>query len=35
MFAAALYPVIEPRGSRPDHTLWALISSVPFDKAVE
>lgn len=35
MFAAALYPVIEPRGSRLDQTLWALISSVPFDKAVE
>lgn len=33
MFAAALYPVIEPRGSRFDQTLWALISDVPFDQA--
>lgn len=35
MFAAALYPVLEPRGSRFDQTLWALISNVPFDKAAK
>lgn len=33
MFAAALYPVLEPRGSRFDQTLWALISAEPFDQA--
>ncbi|MDO4643123.1 MAG: DUF3438 family protein [Cardiobacteriaceae bacterium] len=33
VFAAALYPVLEPRGNRFDQTLWALISQVPFDKA--
>ena len=33
MFAAALYPVREPRGSRFDQTLWALISAEPFDQA--
>lgn len=33
VFAAALYPVLEARGSRFDQTLWALISQVPFDKA--
>ena len=33
MFAAALYPVIEPQGSRMDQTLWALVSELPFDQA--
>lgn len=33
-FAAALYPVIAPRGSRYDQTLWALISAEPFAKAI-
>lgn len=33
MFAAALYPVLEPRGRQFDQTLWALISAVPFEQA--
>lgn len=33
MFAAALYPMIEPQGSRMDQTLWALVSELPFDQA--
>lgn len=32
IFAAALYPVLEPSGSKYDQTLWALISEVPFAK---
>lgn len=32
-FAAALYPVLEPSGSRFDQTLWAVITAVPFDKS--
>ncbi len=34
MFAAALYPVIQPRGSHQDQTLWAVVTAIPFNKAV-
>ncbi len=34
MFAAALYPVIQPKGSPQDQTLWAVVTDMPFNKAI-
>lgn len=34
MFAAALYPVIQPQGSVQDQTLWSVVTAVPFNKAI-
>ncbi len=34
MFAAALYPVIQPKGSYQDQTLWAVVTDMPFNKAI-
>lgn len=33
VFAAALHPVLSPSGTTEDRTLWALISTVPFEQA--
>ncbi len=33
-FSASLHPVIQPAGSMQDQTLWAVITGVPFNKAI-
>ncbi len=34
IFAAALYPVIQPKGSPQDQTLWAVVTEIPFNQAI-
>ncbi len=34
IFAAALYPVIQPKGSPQDQTLWAVVTEMPFNQAI-
>lgn len=32
--ASALHPVLQPQGSVSDQTLWAIITGIPFNKAI-
>lgn len=34
VFAAALHPRLDPSGGQRDQTLWALISTIPFEQAI-
>lgn len=33
-FAAALHPTLSPQGTSRDRTLWAVITSIPFNQAI-
>lgn len=35
LFAAALAPLLQPQGSAGDQTLWAVITAVPFNQAIQ